>query len=50
MPGDVGFTGSIRAYSNEVLGASTHSDPQLFEQLKKNYHDLFIVNKGNPLD
>lgn len=50
MPGDVGFTGSIRSYSDEVLGASTGSDPRFFAQLKKYYQDLFIVNKVNPLD
>jgi oxalate decarboxylase len=50
MPGDIGFTGSIRSYSDEVLAASTKSDPKLFKQLNKYYRDSFIVKKINTLD
>lgn len=47
MPGDVGFTGSVRSYSNEVLAASTNNEPAFFGQLEKYYRDLFIVDKIN---
>lgn len=50
MPRDIGFTGSIRANSNELLAAVTQVKPAFFEQLPKYYADLFIVNKFNPLD
>lgn len=50
MPRDIGFTGSIPSYSNEVLGSVTKTDPAFFDQLKKYYVDAFIVQKINPLD
>lgn len=50
MPQDIGFTGSVRSYSNEVLASVTQSDPTFFAQLPIYYADLFIVNKINPLD
>lgn len=50
MPGDVGFSGSIRSFSNEVLGAVTGTAPQFFDKLTKYYQDLFIVDKINPQD
>jgi oxalate decarboxylase len=50
MPEDIGFTGSVRSFSNETLGVSTNNDPAFFEQLAKYYEDLFIVNRLNPLD
>jgi oxalate decarboxylase len=50
MPGDVGFSGSIRSFSNEVLGAVLKTDPQFFDQLQKYYKDLFIVDRINPID
>lgn len=50
MPGDIGFSASIRAYSNEVLGATMHIDPAFFDPLHKYYRDLFIVQRVNPLD
>ncbi len=50
MPKDVGFTGSIRAFSNEVLGAFFNTDPSFFNKLDKYYADLFIVDKINAQD
>lgn len=50
MPKDIGFTGSVKSYSNETLASITHQPPQLFEGLPKYYQDLFIVTKTNPLD
>lgn len=50
QPGDIGFTAGVRAYSNEVLGATMNIEPSFFEQLPKYYKDLFIVDKVNPLD
>lgn len=47
MPSDIGFTGSVKSYSNEVLAAMMHSSPQVFEALPVYYEDLFIVNKVN---
>jgi oxalate decarboxylase len=50
MPRDIGFTGSIRSYSNPVLASATKSDPLFFNQLHKDYADLFIVKTINPID
>lgn len=50
MPSDIGFTGSVRSYSNEVLASVMNTDPDFFEKLQKYYTDLFIVQKINPLD
>lgn len=50
MPKDIGFTGSVKSYSNETLASITGQPPELFEGLPKYYQDLFIVTKTNPLD
>lgn len=50
MPQDIGFTGSIHSYSDEVLGAITHEPAQFFKKLPKYYIDSFIVNRHNPVD
>jgi oxalate decarboxylase len=50
MPEDIGFTGSVRSFSNNTLGAATNNDPAFFEQLAKYYDDLFIVDRINVLD
>lgn len=50
MPRDIGFTASVRSYSNEALGSVLQTSPEFFEQLPKYYADLFIVKKLNPLD
>lgn len=50
MPGDVGFSGSIRSFSDEVLGSVLQTDPAFFAGLHKYYEDLFIVDRINPVD
>lgn len=50
MPEDIGFTGSIRSFSDEVLSASTGQEKAFFSSLEKYNQDLFIVNRINPLD
>lgn len=50
MPRDIGLTGSVRSYPNEVLGSVMHTAPDFFDQLHKYYADLFIVEKINPVD
>lgn len=50
MPRDIGFTGSIHSYSDEVLSAITKVPPQFFKDLPKYYQDSFIVDKHNPVD
>ncbi len=49
-PGDIGFTGSVRAYSNEVLGATFDTDPKTFDMLPDYHEDLLIVSRVNPRD
>jgi oxalate decarboxylase len=44
MPGDIGFTASIKSNSNEVLGSVFGMPPPFFEGLPLYYEDLFIVN------
>lgn len=50
MPEDIGFTGSIKSFPNEALGAVLDVEPSFFDQLHKYYNDLFIVDKINPED
>lgn len=50
MPGDIGFTASVRAFSDETLASITNTNPEFFSQLHKYYEDLFIVEKINPVD
>lgn len=50
MPHDIGFTGSIRSYSDQVLTATSGLTPEIVSQLPKYYIDSFIVKKKNPLD
>jgi oxalate decarboxylase len=50
LPGDVGFTASVKSYSDEVLAAIAKGPKDLFASLPTYYEDLFIVNKLNPLD
>lgn len=47
MPGDIGLTGSLRSFSEEVLAASTKNARNFFEKLPIYYRDLFIVDKIN---
>jgi oxalate decarboxylase len=48
--GDIGFTGGLRAYSNEVLGATFDCDPIFFEKLPPYAEDALIVARMNPVD
>lgn len=50
MPQDIGFSGSIKSFSDEVLESVLHSPKAFFEKLPTYYEDLFIVHKKNPLD
>ncbi|MBS0648127.1 MAG: cupin domain-containing protein [Verrucomicrobia bacterium] len=48
MPQDVGFTGSVKSFSNEVLSSVMQCKKEIFEELPTYYEDLFIVKKKNP--
>jgi oxalate decarboxylase len=50
MPNDIGFTGSVRSFSDQVLGSTLQVEPSFFQGLAKYYSDLFIVDKINPVD
>lgn len=50
MPEDIGFTASVKSFSNEVLRAALNAPESLFSSLPVYYKDLLIVNKINPLD
>jgi|SRR5579872_2933142 len=50
MPQDIGFTASVKSFSNESLSAIMDCPAQVFEKLPTYFEDLFIVNKKNPLD
>ncbi len=50
MPGDIGFTGSVKSYPDEVLTSIFNSPKEFFAKLPTYYQDLFIVERVNPLD
>lgn len=50
LPGDIGMTGSVKSYSDDVLTAVLKSPKELIDSLPTYYRDLFIVKKTNPLD
>jgi len=50
MPQDIGFTGSVKSFPDEVLSAMMHCKKEIFQNLPTYYEDLFIVQKKNPLD
>lgn len=50
MPQDIGFTGSVKSSSDEVLSGVMHCKKEIFEQLPTYYEDRFIVKKKNPID
>lgn len=50
MPQDIGFTGSVKSSSDEVLSGVMHCNKEVFEKLPTYFEDLFIVKKKNPLD
>ena len=47
---DIGYTGGLRAYSNEALGATFDCDPKFFEVLPPYSEDALIVGRRNPVD
>jgi oxalate decarboxylase len=47
---DIGYTGGLRAYSNEVLGATFDCDPKFFEKLPAYSEDALIVGRRNPVE
>ena len=46
---DIGYTGGLRAYTNEVLGAAFGCDPKFFENLPPYAEDALIVGRKNPV-
>ncbi|MDR3623685.1 MAG: cupin domain-containing protein [Chlamydiales bacterium] len=48
MPADIGFTASVKSYSDEVLTAVLKGPKELFKHLPRYYEDLLIVKKVNP--
>lgn len=48
MPQDIGFTGSVKSFPDEVLGDVMNTKPEFFKELSTFYEDLFIVGKVNP--
>lgn len=50
MPQDVGFSGSVKSFPNEVLSSVMHCKKEIFEELPIYYEDLFIVTKKNRLE
>lgn len=50
MPQDIGFTGSVKSFSDEVLSHAMRCKKEVFAKLPTYYEDLFIVKKKNPLD
>lgn len=50
MPQDIGFTGSVKSSTDDVLSGIAHCSKQVFEKLPTYYEDLFIVKKKNPID
>jgi oxalate decarboxylase len=45
-PGDIGISGTLSAYSNNVLGASFNLDPIYFSKLPRLSEDVLIVSGG----
>lgn len=50
MPEDIGFTGSVKSFSDDALAAVMHCEKKIFATLPTYDEDLFIVKKKNPLD
>lgn len=50
MPQDIGFTGSIKSFSDEVLASTLNCKKEVFATLPVYYEDLFIVTKENPVE
>lgn len=47
---DIGFSGAVHAYSNEVLGATFNCPPEFFAQIPTPGADFLIVERKNPID
>jgi oxalate decarboxylase len=45
-PEDIGISGSLSAYSNQVLAALFDTDPKIFDSLIRYDEDVFIVSGG----
>lgn len=45
-PGDIGISGSLSAYSNEVLGATFNLDSSYFNKLPRVSQDVLVVSGG----
>lgn len=50
MPQDIGFSGSVKSFSDATLSQVLHCPTDLVATLPTYYEDLFIVGKKNPLD
>ncbi len=50
MPQDIGFTGSVKSYSDELLSSVMQCNEKVFQALPTYYEDLFIVLKKNRVD
>lgn len=46
MPGDIGTSGMLSAYSNNVLGATFDLDPAYFDKLPRSTEDVLMVSGG----
>jgi oxalate decarboxylase len=49
-PEDIGYTGGLRAYSNEILGATFDCDAKFFDKLPPYTEDAMIVGRRNPIE
>jgi oxalate decarboxylase len=45
-PDDIGISGALSAYSNEVLAGIFGINPQIFESLTRHDEDVFVVSGG----
>jgi oxalate decarboxylase len=45
-PEDIGISGALSAYSNEVLSAAFGTDPKIFDSLARLQEDVFVVAGG----
>jgi oxalate decarboxylase len=45
MPQDIGFSGSVKSFSDEVLSKTMHCPEEVFKKLPTYYEDRFIVSK-----
>jgi oxalate decarboxylase len=50
LPKDIGFSASVKSFSNELLTAGLNCPEGLFPSLPNYYSDLLIVERVNSLD